>query len=324
MTFYRFIDKSEKKYPHYRDNDIISSMQVHTLDLFMHSLPQVTAVFLLVGPEGPVLIETGPGSSLQTVLNHLGAFKISPQHIKHVLVTHIHLDHAGAAGWWAQQGAQVYVHPRGAPHLIDPSKLIASAYRIYGDKLEKMWGNILPAPERQITIIEGGTRFKVAGLSFEALDTPGHARHHHVYKLGDIAFVGDAGGIHMPHNPVPGIPAPPPEFELDAWQKTLDRLLKANFKTIYLTHFGRVDHVQEHLMEIKKLLNDAVQFISYHMGAGASRDAIVAHYEEWNRQRAHAAGISDAMIQQHKAANPLYMSVDGIMRYCRKQGLVSP
>ena len=198
---------------------------IHTLDLLFQNVPQAIAAYLVIGPEGPLLVETGPGSTLQNLKAQLGRHGLAPQDIGQVLVTHIHLDHAGAAGWWGQQGAQIYVHHVGAPHLIDPSRLLASAARIYGDQMDTLWGPMLPTPAEKVTAVYDGDIIQAGGLEFLALDTPGHARHHHVYRLGNLAFTGDAAGIQLPDSRLIDLPAPPPEFELEVWQQTIDRLL---------------------------------------------------------------------------------------------------
>ena len=222
-------------------------MQIQALDLSFQNVPRVTASYLVVGPDGPVLVETGPSSTLSQMQRQLAGAGYSPAEIRHVLVTHIHLDHAGAAGWWAQQGAQIYVHHVGAPHLIDPGKLLASASRIYGDQMDLLWGDVLPAPAERVTPIFDGDTVAVAGLAFTAMETPGHASHHHAYLLGDIVFTGDAAGIHLPELSMVDLPAPPPEFNLELWLSTVDRLREGNFKAIYPTHFGEVLQWRRHL-----------------------------------------------------------------------------
>lgn len=294
-------------------------MNIHTLDLKFQGIAHNIASYLIVGPDGPVLVETGPGSTLQTLLAGLADHGYAPQDVRHVLVTHIHLDHSGAAGWWAQQGAQVYVHHVGARHLIDPSKLMTSAKRIYLDKLDKLWGEVLPAPAERITELHDGDKVEVAGLTFTALDTPGHAWHHHAFRLGDVAFAGDAAGIHVPDNPVIAIPTPPPEFNLEAWQKTVVRLKQENFRAIYPTHFGRVDNVSEHLDAFEQLLNQTAEFVRERVEAGFERDQIVVQYEAWQQERAVAVGAADdAMLQLDKVSSH-NISVDGLMRFWRKR-----
>ncbi|MFQ5398280.1 MAG: MBL fold metallo-hydrolase [Anaerolineae bacterium] len=294
-------------------------MDIYTLDLNFQNVPRAIASYLILAPGGPVLVETGPGATLPTLLEKMASHGLSPQDIRHVLVTHIHFDHAGAAGWWAQQGAQVYVHHIGARHLINPSRLIASASRIYGEMMDVLWGDILPAATDKITAVYDGDAIKVAGLTFTALDTPGHARHHHVFRLGDLAFTGDAAGIRLPGASFIDLPAPPPEFDLEVWQATLERLLQEKFAIIYPTHFGRVDDVHGQLEGFKQLVGDAAAFVHDRMQAGISRDDLVHEYTEWNRARGRAAGVSDEVIHQYETANPLYMSVDGMMRYWRKR-----
>ncbi len=294
-------------------------MEIYTLDLDYQNRPNTIAAYLVVGPGGPVLVETGPGSTLATLRQRLAEHGYSPADIGHLLVTHIHLDHAGAAGWWAQQGTEVYVHHVGAPHLIDPSKLIASATRIYGDQMERLWGDILPAPAGRVHSLYDADIVEVCGLAFTALDTPGHATHHHVFRLGDIAFAGDAAGIHIPGVAFVDIPAPPPEFSLESWQQTVDRLLSLPLAAIYPTHFGRVDNWREHLATFVALMWDAAEFVRVRLEAGLERDEIVQQYVAWHLERARAADMPDTLIQRYETANPHYMSVDGIIRYWRKR-----
>lgn len=299
-------------------------MNIHPLDTRFQGMTQVTAVYLIEGPEGPVLVETGPASTLPTILDALDDRGYKASDINHVLVTHIHLDHAGAAGWWAQQGAMVYVHHVGAPHLIDPSKLLGSAARIYGDLMEQLWGEVLPAPEGNVTPLYDGDTVNAGGLTFTAVDTPGHAYHHHAFKLVDddgraIAFTGDAAGIHLPHVGLIDLPAPPPEFHLETWLATIDRLAGLQLDRIYPTHFGPVEDVAAHLKVFRELLIDGVAFVKILWDRGAGRDQLVADYLAWHRERAEAYQLAGAALEQIQLANPQFMSVDGISRYLRKK-----
>jgi glyoxylase-like metal-dependent hydrolase (beta-lactamase superfamily II) len=296
-------------------------VNIHTLDLNFQNIPHNIASYLIVGSDGPILIETGPGATLPALHAALNGHGFTPGDVRHVLVTHIHLDHAGAAGWWAQHGAQVYVHHVGAPHLIDPSKLLASAKRIYLDKMDMLWGEMLPAPAERVTALRDGDRIDVAGLSLIALDTPGHAYHHFVYRLGDVAFSGDAAGIRVPNNPVIAIPAPPPEFDLEAWRNTLARLKRENFGALYPTHFGRVDNVVDHLDAMSALLEQSAEFVRRRMQSGMSREALIREYEDWQYRRAEAAGVSAAATDELNKVSSHYISVDGLMRYWSKRGV---
>ena len=294
-------------------------MQIETIDLLYRGVSRVIASYLVMGPDGPVLVETGPGSTLETLLAGLNDHGVAPRDIRHVLVTHIHLDHAGAAGWWAKQGATVYVHPFGAPHLIDPSKLIASATRIYKDEMETLWGDILPAPPEKVIPVQDGQVIEAGGLSFTAIESPGHARHHHVYHLGDVAFSGDAAGIHFPDSPWIDVPAPPPEFDLEAWQVTIDKIRTLKTTTLYPTHYGATQEVDVQLAGLQIALEEVVEFVQSLIDEGLDRDQMVDRYSQRLRDRVAQAGASAELVQAMEFANPKAMSVDGISRYLRKR-----
>ncbi|MCA9983832.1 MAG: MBL fold metallo-hydrolase [Anaerolineales bacterium] len=293
---------------------------IYTIDTHYQGRERATAVYLVAGPAGPLLIETGPGSTLPYVLTGLKQHGYEPADIQHVLVTHIHLDHAGAAGWWARQGAQIYVHERGAPHLIDPSKLINSASRIYGDRMDELWGETLPAPAEQVTVIYDGERLKLNGVEILVLETPGHANHHHAYRIGDECITGDSAGIHLPGSPFVDIPAPPPEFHRERWLETVKKLQAQNFSRIHPTHFGAHDNVAERLSAFALLIDDMTEFIGDCLRAGYERDEIVARLYDWVQERLTRGGADEAIRQLHEVANPFAMAVDGISRYWHKYG----
>jgi glyoxylase-like metal-dependent hydrolase (beta-lactamase superfamily II) len=294
-------------------------MQIQIIDLNFQSVSQAIAAYLVTGPEGVVLIETGPGSTLTQLKTGLAEAGHQPSDIQHVLLTHIHLDHAGAAGWWASQGATVYVHPAGAPHLIDPAKLISSASRIYGDQMDLLWGKIEPAPVENVVSVPNRSRLALAGLVFEAIETVGHAGHHYTYRVGDVAFTGDAAGVHLPGSSFLSLPAPPPEFDREKWRETINLLRQEQFTTLYPTHFGPVSEPGPYLDTLEQLLDEATEFVGRRMAAGATREEIMADYLNWQKARAAAAGVSEWLAQRYEAANPNFMSVDGIMRYWRKR-----
>ncbi len=293
-------------------------MEIHTLDLNFCNLRHAIASYLVVGSGGPVLVETGPVSTVDTLTARLAERGFAPEDVRHVLVTHIHLDHAGAAGWWARQGAQVYVHHFGAPHLVDPSRLLASASRVYGDMLGILWGKIVPAPAARVTALQDGDRIEAGGMTFTALDAPGHARHHLVYVLDSAAFTGDAAGIRMPGSDFIHLPTPPPELDPPVWRATMGRLLEARLETIYPTHFGPVDAPVAHIEAARALLDQTVEFVGERLESGMERDEIVKQYTAWNRERAAAQGVGGAELVRYECINPATMSADGIIRYWRK------
>lgn len=292
---------------------------IQVLDLEFQGIPQAIASFLVRGPAGSVLVETGPMSTLGVLRRRLAAAGIAEEEIGQVLVTHIHLDHSGAAGWWAQRGATVYVHPRGAPHLVDPARLLSSAERIYGDRMDALWGKTVAAPAERVIAIEDGAEVMAGGLTFRALATPGHAWHHHAWWLDGALFAGDAAGIRIPGCGWLDLPAPPPEFELEVWRETLDRLRKAAPDALYRTHFGASSEIAAELDRFEEMLNDGARFIRRLVESGVERDEMVERYLLRVRDLAAAAGVGDEVARAYEVANPRQMSVDGILRYWRKK-----
>jgi glyoxylase-like metal-dependent hydrolase (beta-lactamase superfamily II) len=277
-----------------------------------------------------VLIETGPASTLAAMRAGLARLDLRLEDIRHALVTHIHLDHAGAAGELARHGTRVHVHEFGAKHLIDPSKLIDSARRIYRDQMERLWGTLVPVPADLIHAVNDGDVIEVEGVGLRAIETPGHARHHHAFALeidGEkFGFVGDAGGFNARavSETFISVPTPPPEFDLEAWLKSIERLRAERFDAIYLTHFGRVDDVDAYLAKLAAILPRHATFVKQRMDAGADRAAILAEYVEWNRRDAAAHGIGDADFARYVSRNLLTMNVDGMLRYWAKQSEARP
>jgi len=294
-------------------------MRIHTLDLYFQNQSHTIASYLIEGANECFLIESGPASTLPQLLAGLGEHGLRPADVRHLLVTHIHLDHAGAAGWWAQQGTRVYVHQVGAPHLIDPARLLNSAGRIYGDRLLPLWGEVLPAPAENVTALADLDTVIIDGIEITALDTPGHAVHHHVFAIGDVAFTGDAAAVRIPGESWISVPAVPPEFQLEKWLESIDRLLAEDFSALYPTHFGRLDNPQAHLTALRAELPLAAGQVQQALTGGADRDEALRQYTEWSRGRALLAGVSEEEFARYEAANPLYMSVDGMIRYWRKR-----
>ena len=296
----------------------MSTPTIHTIDLKFQGLTNAIASYVIESSEGPVLVETGPMSTKDQLVAELGRLGYQPTDVRHVFVTHIHLDHAGALGWWASQGSNVYVHFIGAPHVIDPSQLLASALRVFGDSMQSLWGEVLPAPDERVTPLSDGDRVRVGDLEFVAIDSPGHAVHHMVYRLNDVAFTGDAAGVRLPGARFIDLPAVPPEFDQTAWFDTIERMRAEKFSALYPTHFARVDDVEEHLRDFCTLLEEQVDLVSSFVRDGLERDDVVERYRAANRDRSLRANVEGVVFQGYEAANPSYMSVDGILRFLKK------
>lgn len=293
--------------------------RIEIIDLEFQGYPGLIGSFLIFGPRGHVLVESGPGTSLSAMKAGLSQHGLEPGDIDFLFLTHIHFDHAGAAGWWAQQGTQVCVHPIGAPHLIDPSRLISSATRIYGDRMETLWGDILPAPAENVIAVADGDVVEAAGLSFRAIYTPGHASHHHAYRLGDVAFVGDCAGIRGGGTPWLDLPAPPPEFDRELWQESLAKLQAEKLETIYRTHFGPRGNVAAELDEVERLIDGSADTIRGLMAEGLERDEIIERFREWMVETATTDSAQAERLRTDEVLNPRHMSVDGILRYWNKR-----
>lgn len=212
------------------------------IDTRMHGFPGVTGVFLIKGDK-TTLIETGPKNRVDTVLSGLSSAGVEELDV--IAVTHIHLDHAGAAGTLASRfpKATVFVHSVGAPHLVDPSKLWSSASRIYGDRMEAMWGGIDPIPEDRINVLNDGDKIDLGDRTLQAIETPGHAYHHHAYlddSTGTV-FTGDAIGVRLQGLDVVRPATPPPEFHLEKAIASIERIRALGASSLCLTHFGPAD-----------------------------------------------------------------------------------
>ncbi len=296
----------------------MATTRVITLDLNFQGRQQAIASYLIRHADGAVLIESGPGSTLPALQAALANEGLSPRHVTHVLLTHIHLDHAGAAGWLALQGAKIYVHPVGAPHMLNPEKLIASATRIYGERMESLWGDFLPVPESQLIIPNDAETIEIGDLKFTTINTPGHAEHHYTYLFDDICFSGDVGGVRIPGYPYLRVPMPPPELHLERWHASIARLRKEKFKYIAPTHFGIFSDVAWHLNEVGKGLDSASRWLEEVMPTAPSIEQMRQSYTSWIMDEGRSMGLDEDVTRAYELANPLGMSADGLLRYWTK------
>lgn len=296
----------------------MANSRILTIDLKFQDKTQSIASYLIRHNDGAVLIETGPGSTLSALETALSAEGLSSRHITHVLLTHIHLDHAGAAGWLAQQGAEIYVHPNGAPHLINPEKLIASATRIYGDKMDQLWGEILPVAERQLKVPNDAEEIAIGNLRFIPINTPGHAEHHYAYLFEDVCFSGDVGGVRIPGFQYLRAPMPPPELHFERWHESLARLRSLKFSRMAPTHFGIFDDAAWQLDEMEKTLLEVEKWLAGVMAANPSIEELREEFTVWMQEQGAAKNLSEEVIRAYSLANPVAMSADGLMRYWKK------
>lgn len=251
-----------------------------------------------------VLVDPGPESSLPTLLEALDGEKP-----RAVLLTHIHLDHAAATGAMVERwpDLEVYVHERGAPHLIDPSKLLNSAGRLYGDKLEYLWGRILPVPAENVTALAGGETV----LGMRVAYTPGHASHHvsYLHEESGTAFVGDIAGCKIPPTDLVVPPTPPPDIDVELWERSLDILEGWAPQRLALTHWGPVDAPAEHLATVRARLREE---------AGLAREMDEETYEA-DLQRRIKEAVDPEIYAEVMQAVPSAYQWSGLDRYWRKK-----
>jgi len=251
-----------------------------------------------------MLVDPGPESSLSTLLDALG-----DERPRALLLTHIHLDHAAATGALVRRWPEleVYVHERGAPHLVDPSKLLASAERLYGDAMERLWGEIVPVPEANVKPLAGGETV----LGMRVAYTPGHASHHVSYLHGEsgTAFVGDVAAVKIPGVELVVPPTPPPDIDIEAWIGSLETVEGWAPERLALTHFGAIDDPLPHLAVVKQRLREEAQL---------ARELSEAEYERRHRARVAGGAASEEAAEEMIQSVPPQYQWRGLDRYWRK------
>ena len=273
-------------------------MSPDPLDLRHGGAERVIGSYLLDTEDGPAVFDCGPTTCLEALKAGLRSRGLELRDVRHLLLSHIHLDHAGAAGVLVREHPELQVHVSaiGAPHLVDPSRLEASARRLYGDAFDDLWGELAPVPEENVHAVGG----RVLGL--DCFPTPGHASHHVSY-LDDAGtlYAGDAAGVRIqPHSTVLP-PTPPPEFDLETWLRTLDEIERRAPARLALVHFGVAEDVERHLVELRRRL------------------------EEWVRLEGVSEGefaeiVGNEVDDSYERAMPFWQSYAGLKRYWEKRG----
>lgn len=296
-------------------------MSADFVDLLFRGSPRVIATAFLQGPDGVTLIDPGPTSCLPALEDGLRQRGLTLRDVRSLLLTHIHLDHAGAAGTIVERvpGVKVYVHERGAPHMIDPAKLLASATRLYGDRMDALWGAFLPVPAGQVTVLKGGERLDVGGTAINVAYTPGHAKHHVSYldEHAGMAYVGDTGGVRVAGDYLIA-PTPPPDIDIEMWQQSLDTIDKWQPVSLFLTHFGPITPARAHLARFRTTVATAAEVSREMLAAGGTDDELASRFADRMRQDVRKA------LPEHEAgaaelAAPFDQLWQGLARYWHKQ-----
>jgi glyoxylase-like metal-dependent hydrolase (beta-lactamase superfamily II) len=297
------------------------------LDLDFQGIPSTVGAYLLASPSGHTLIETGPGSTLPALERAMRAAGAHLDDVTQLLVTHIHLDHAGAAGSLLARlpDARLFVHPAGAPHMIDPAKLLASATRIYGDRMDLLWGAFEPCPSDRVVTLADGAELRCGGRTLRALHTPGHASHHiafHDPEAGTV-FTGDVGGVRLPGSDYVRPPTPPPDIDLEAWHRSVVRIRSIAPRALDLTHFGRFEDPTRHLDELMQRLDAWVKWTAERLARGDTPAAMTVALRAASELELHDEGRGED-APAYELATPADMTVDGLVRYLTRRPRGTP
>lgn len=280
------------------------------------------AAFLVVGPDGLGLVETGPTTVRANLLAGIRDAGHDPAEVRDIVVTHIHLDHAGGLGVLLRDlpNAVAWVHPVGRPHMVAPERLISSATRIYGDRMEELWGEFAPVPEDRLHATEDRGAIRLGGRILRVYDTPGHASHHIALldeQTGSL-LTGDVAGVRMQGTSLPIPPLPPPDIDVAAWTRSIDLMLEIAPERLLLTHFSGYDDVEEHLGRLREGIAAQMALGRDVLIPGGTDDHLTARLEAW--QREGLGTDAERVWESLDAANPLFMSSMGIHRVLRKAG----
>jgi len=291
---------------------------VHVLDTHQLGTSGIVAATALETNDGLALFDTGPESTFDNVAAELGEIGFMPTDVRHVFLSHIHFDHAGAAWRFAELGATIYLHPRGALHLIDPAKLIVSAERLFGGDMQRLWGRIAPVPERNVRILHDGDRVRLPPFEIRAIETPGHASHHHVYVWENNLFGGDIAGVRLGHGP-PVPPFVPPELHIESWLESLEKIRAANPAKLYLPHFGLVqDSVPAHLDAMEERVRRWSAWFLDRIRSGADEQQLIREFAEYEKADLLTGGANETLARDYETADPSYMAIPAAFRYWRK------
>ncbi len=292
------------------------------VDLHFQNAPRIIATVVLQGADGVALIDPGPSSTLPALRAALSQAGISVTDLRTILLTHIHLDHAGATGTLVAENPalRVYVHEKGAGHMADPSRLIASATRLWGAEMDRLWGEMRPVPANAMTVLRGGEKLTAGGRELAVAYTPGHAVHHVSYFSADtgIAFVGDTAGVRLHAGGYNMPPTPPPDVDLEAWRASFARINAWTPDTVFLTHFGPHAPVAAHLIGLEENLAMTSGLVK----ASLAREGTDEEREDWFRdeiRRELRRRMTEVDAQAYETAGRFDLSWRGLARYWRKK-----
>jgi glyoxylase-like metal-dependent hydrolase (beta-lactamase superfamily II) len=294
------------------------------VDLNFLGYPGIIATAVLHGASGVALIDPGPSTTLPSLRRSLGLRGIEIRDVAQILLTHIHLDHAGCTGSLVAENPdiEVFVHERGAPHLADPRRLLSSATRLYGQDMDRLWGEFLHVPADRLRVLKGGEHISAGGRAIDVAYTPGHASHHVSYfePSSGIAFVGDTGGIRRGTGAYVMPVTPPPDVDLEGWRESEARILTWNPDTLFATHFGPYQGARPHFQQLMDRLSEWSRLVRKLLA-----DSTLTEEEQEQRFVQEVTKdlrrvVGDAEAELYTRAGRLSYSWQGLARYWRKKG----
>lgn len=290
------------------------------IDLRFLGRKRVVGTAVLEGPSGLTLIDPGPTSCLPALESGLSDMGRRLEDVRTILLTHIHLDHAGATGTLLHRlpRATAYVHERGAPHMVDPSRLLASATRLYGANMDRFWGEFRAVPAERLEVVRGGESLELAGRTLQVKYTPGHASHHVSYfdTTTGTAYVGDTAGIRVIGAYIKA-PTPPPDIDLERWEESLRAIEAWRPTRLVLTHFGAVDDVTQHLQGFRTVLDRQARLVKETLAAEGTDEERIRRFVETMREEARRV-LSEEDAASAEAAAAFDQLWLGLARYWRK------
>jgi glyoxylase-like metal-dependent hydrolase (beta-lactamase superfamily II) len=295
---------------------------ITTLDNNWMGHPRSIAAALLESDGHRAIVDPGPGSTLETLRQQLQAHGLAVRDLDAILLTHIHLDHAGASGALVRENPRlpVYVHKNGAPHMADPSKLLASAQRLWPNELQLLFGETLPVPAENLHILEGGETLTLGSRKLEVVYTPGHASHHVSYfdHKDGVAFVGDTTGVRIEGQSYVMPATPPPDIDLGIWNTSLAAILERKPSRLYLTHFGFSENPTEHILLFRERLHKWAALAEEIIRCSSSDSTAMDSFMSATRAEI-AQHLPTGEVEHYVFSAGLNLSFLGLARYLRKR-----
>jgi glyoxylase-like metal-dependent hydrolase (beta-lactamase superfamily II) len=296
---------------------------IAAIDLNFWDTPRAIATGVYPSDAGVALVDPGPGSCVDTLVAELAGHGISIRDIRSILLTHIHLDHAGVTGQLVRENPSisVFVHEKGAPHVIDPSKLVNSANQLWGvEGVARLWGQIIPVPAGNLTVLSGGERITAAGRTFDVQYTPGHASHHVSYfdSAAGLAWVGDTGGLRFGATLFTVPPTPPPDIDLEAWGDSLVKIRAWSPEMLFVTHFGPYDRASDHLDHFEGSLREVAEMARVALEGDAADEVKFARFQASVDAYIRRA-VPESEVSPMECVGPMEFNWRGLARYWRKR-----